>query len=139
MPASFLDTNVLVYLASADAEKAGRAEVLLASDEPVISVQVLGELVRVLRRKIGFSWAETRDFLAVVRELAVVRPVTVEIHDHALRLAERHGLSIFDATIVASALEAGCRTLWTEDLQDGRAFESRLRIRNPFRGAGAAT
>jgi len=34
--------------------------------------------------------------------------------------------------IVASALIAGCTTLWSEDLQDGRLIEGRLRIVNPF-------
>ena len=62
MPGSFLDTNVLVYLAQSDAAKAERVEPLLTVSA-VISVQVLNEFANVLRRKAAFSWAETRSFL----------------------------------------------------------------------------
>jgi len=52
-----------------------------------------------------------------------------------LTLAERYGLSIYDAMIAASALGADCDRLWSEDMQDGMAIESRLRIVNPFRSS----
>jgi predicted nucleic acid-binding protein len=35
--------------------------------------------------------------------------------------------------IAASALEADCDTLWSEDMQDGVVLDDRLRIANPFR------
>jgi predicted nucleic acid-binding protein len=47
-------------------------------------------------------------------------------------LAERYGLSIFDAMIAAAALNAGCDTLLSEDMQHGMALDE-LRIVNPFR------
>lgn len=80
MPGSFLDTNVLVYIASADALKARRAEALL-SEGGVISVQVLNELANVVRRKMRMSWPETRSFLALLRGLLAVRPLDVATHD----------------------------------------------------------
>ena len=52
-----------------------------------------------------------------------------------LALAERYGLSIYDAMIAASALEAGCDTLWSEDMQHRMVIEGRVRIINPFRMA----
>jgi predicted nucleic acid-binding protein len=52
------------------------------------------------------------------------------------RRIERHGLSISDAIIAVSALDADCHTLWSEDRLDGMTVENRLRIANPFRGAG---
>jgi predicted nucleic acid-binding protein len=39
---------------------------------------------------------------------------------------------IYDALIVASALEAECTTLYSEDLQDGQVIDGPLTIRNPF-------
>ena len=54
-------------------------------------------------------------------------------HDIGLKIAERYGLSVYDAMIVASALLAGCKTVLSEDMQDGQVLEGRLRIRNPFR------
>ena len=132
MPGSFLDTNVLLYLASADRAKADRAEQVV-HDGGAISVQVLNEVVHVARRKMGLDWAETRAFLGTLRALLTVHPLTVEVHDTGLAMAERYGLSTYDAMIAASALHAGCDTLWSEDMQTGLRIESRLRIANPFR------
>ena len=63
-------------------------------------------------------------------------PVDENTHDAGMRTAERYGLSIYDAMIVASALGAGFRVLLTEDMQDGLTIERRLLIRNPFGYAG---
>lgn len=134
MPGRFLDTNVLVYLASGDGAKADRAEAVVA-EGGVISVQVLNEAANVARRKMRLSWNETRLFLATLRGLLLVRPVTLEDHDTGLALAERHGFSIYDAMIVAAALAAGCDVLLSEDMQDGMVVEERLRIASPFAAA----
>src|SRR5262245_61621760 len=111
MPGSFFDTNVLLYVASGDAAKADRAEKLIDGGG-TISVQVLNEITSVARRKMGLSWADTRTFLSTVRALLAVRPLTIDVHDAGIRLAERYGLSIFDAMIAASAMDADCDTLW---------------------------
>ena len=132
MSGSFFDTNVLLYVASNDATKADRAEALLA-EGGTISVQVLNEAANVARRKMGLSWAELRAFLETFRSLLDVKPITVEIHEGALNVAERYGLSVFDALIVASALHAQCDVLWSEDMHHGLAIENCLRIVNPFR------
>jgi len=133
MPVSFFDTNVLVYLASGDASKANRAEAIVAGGGS-ISVQVLNELANVARRKMQMSWDETHALLGTLRGLLTVHLVTVETHDAGLRIAERYGLSIYDSMIAASALEAGCDTLWSEDMQHGMTLDEGLRIVNPFRG-----
>lgn len=132
MPASFFDSNVLLYLASADTAKADRAEEVLA-EGGAASVQVLNEVANVARRKMRLTWPETRDFLALVRGTLSIHPVTIETHDAGLALAERYNLSLFDAMIAAAALQAGCDTLWSEDMQDGLMLEDRLRVSNPFR------
>lgn len=133
MPGSFFDTNLLVYLASGDPVKADRAEHLLA-DGGVISVQVLNEFVNVARRKMRLTWPEIRDALRSFRAILRIDPVTTKVHDAGLDIAERHGLSTYDAMIVAAALEADCDTLWSEDMRDGRVFGD-LRVMNPFRAA----
>lgn len=132
MPGSFFDTNVLVYIAGNDQAKADRAEAAIARGG-AISVQVLNELANVARRKIRMSWADTHAFLEAIRGLLTVHPLSVEVHETALDVAERYGLSIYDALIAASALHAGCDTLWSEDLQHGMTLEQCLRIVNPFR------
>ena len=135
MPVSFFDTNVLVYLASEDAKKANLAEAAIAKGGS-ISVQVLNELANVARRKMRMSWADTHAFLNMLRGLLTVHPLTLETHETGLALAERYGLSTYDAMIAASALQAGCDTLWSEDMQHGMALDEGLRIADPFRVGG---
>ena len=53
------------------------------------------------------------------------------LHTEAVSLAHTHDFSFYDSLIIASALEAGCDTLLTEDLQTGRRIEG-LTIVNPF-------
>jgi predicted nucleic acid-binding protein len=132
MPANFFDTNVLVCLASGDPVKADRAERVIGAGGAV-SVQVLNELANVARRKMQMSWTETHAFLNMVRNVLTVHALTVETHEIGLRLAEKYRLSIYDAMIAASALQAGCDTLWSEDMKHGLAVDGILRILNPFR------
>lgn len=133
MPGSFFDTNILIHLASGEAAKADRAEAIVASGG-AISVQVFNELTNVARRKMQMSCDETRAYLATIRELLTVHPLTVEIHQTGLDLAERYGLATYDAMIAASALQADCDTLWSEDMQHGMKLGEGLRVMNPFRG-----
>src|SRR5215217_6295127 len=101
MAGDFLDSNVLVY-AYTDDPRAAAARALLARG-CTISVQGLNEFVNVARRKLGNSWNEIREALAVIRDLCpTVMPVGLDTHEAALRLAERHGFAVFDALMVAS-------------------------------------
>jgi predicted nucleic acid-binding protein len=134
MPGSFLDTNILINLASDDATKADRAEAIVR-EGGTISVQVLNEVANVARRKMLWSWREARGFLSSLRELLTVHPVTVDTHELGLALAERYQLGVYDALIAASALLAECDKLWSEDMQDGMTIDGRLRIINPFRAS----
>ncbi len=138
MPGSFFDTNVLLYLASSETEKADRAEQLLG-DGGTVSVQVLNEFANVARRRMALSWVETRSFLASVRGLLDIVPVTLEVHETGLVLAERYGFSVYDALIVAAALISDCDVLWSEDFQHGLRIDRRLRVVNPFHPAQRAS
>ncbi len=111
--------------------KAAKAEEVIAGGG-AISVQVLNELANVARRKMRMPWADIHELLGLLRGLLTVYPVTVETHETGLALAERYGLSTFDAMIAASALHAGCDTLWSEDMQHGMTLSEGLRIVNPF-------
>ena len=136
MGVSFFDTNVLVYLASDDTAKADRAEAALAAGG-AISVQVLNELTNIARRRMRMGWTEIHAWLALLRGVLTVHPLTLQTHDTGMALAERYGLSTYDAMIAAAALGAGCDTLWSEYLHDGMVLEGGLRVVNPFRAAGA--
>ena len=105
MPGSFFDTNVLLYVASGDPAKADRAEKLIGAGG-TISVQVLNEITNVARRKMGLSWAETRAFLSMLRALLPVQPLTIEIHETGLALAERYGLDHLDLSVFSVDMAA---------------------------------
>ena len=59
--------------------------------------------------------------------------ITISTHETALKLAEDHGYEVYDALVIAAALESGCSTLYSEDLQDGQVIDGKLTIRNPFK------
>lgn len=131
MGGRFVDTNVLLYLASGDARKADLAEAIVAQGG-TISVQILNEIANVLRGKMQMSWSDTRLFLDMIRALLTVEPVTAATHAKGLAVSELYGLSIYDAMVVAAALIANCDTLVSEDIRDGLVIDDRLRIVNPF-------
>jgi predicted nucleic acid-binding protein len=132
---AFFDTNILVYAQQAGG-KADRARALLAGGGK-LSVQVLNEFTAVSRRKQAKEWREIGE--AISDLLALVEPplaLTFDLHAAARALAEEHQLSFYDALIVASAIEAGCDVLYSEDMQHGRSIGG-LAIANPFRGSNA--
>lgn len=128
----FLDTNVLLYATLQPDQRAEAARALLAR-RGTISVQVLNEFANVAARKLRRPWPEISRALAAIRVLcAPPLPLTVAIHEAGIGIAERTGYQLYDALIIAAALEAGCDTLFSEDLQDGHVIGDRLTIRNPF-------
>jgi predicted nucleic acid-binding protein len=132
MSASFFDTNVLLCLMLHQERNASKV-LDLVSGGGMVSVQVLNEIVNVSRKKYRKPWPEVMDLLLLVREFLDVVPLTVEIHEQGLVLAEKHGFSVYDAMIVAAALLNRCETLWSEDMHHGMVVEGKLRIVNPFK------
>jgi predicted nucleic acid-binding protein len=127
----FFDTNVLLYAVAQGDPRGPQAEELLAAGG-VISVQILNEFVSVARRKILMPWSQVTEALEAFRVLCPAPiPITIEIHDGARKIAEQHGYNIYDALVISAALEAGCATLYSEDLQDGQVIDG-ITVRNPF-------
>jgi predicted nucleic acid-binding protein len=127
---AFFDSNILIYAFSTDA----RRERALAAigGGGVISVQVLNEFTNVLRKKQKQEWPVIEAALHTLRfRFPEIMPLTADTHAAALGFAREHGLAFYDALIVAAATEAGCDTLYSEDMQHGRAIAG-LTIRNPF-------
>jgi predicted nucleic acid-binding protein len=133
MPDSrFFDTNILIYAFAADDPRSARAEALIA-DGGVIGVQVLNEFTNVTRRKLRWQWERIEAAFVVLEELlGPARPLTAAVHARAVMVARDREVSLYDALIVAAAVEAGCRILCSEDLQHGQRFGA-LRVENPFR------
>ena len=130
---AFFDTNVFVYAVVQDEPRSQQAEELIA-EGGTVSVQVLYEFADVVRRKAKMPWDEVRFAIENITALCPdPLPITIDTHQEALTIAEKYGYRIYDALIVASALEAKCAILYSEDMQDGQVIDHRLTIRNPFR------
>lgn len=132
MSGFFLDTNVIVYAFSDDPRRVRAAELL--GDRPIVSVQNLNEFASVARRKLKIPWDEVSDALALIESsCARILPLTLELHHLGVEAASRFGLGIYDAMIVAAALETGCDRLYSEDMHHGLVIDGRVSIENPFR------
>ncbi|MFN8794197.1 MAG: PIN domain-containing protein [Betaproteobacteria bacterium] len=133
----FVDTNVVVYaLTDQDPHKQAIAQRLLAergAARPSLSTQVLAETYAVLTRKQRWTADDALAAVTLLKSLRVVA-LTPENQIEALRLAVEHRLSGWDAMVVQAALQAGCDTLFSEDLQPGRRFGG-LEVVNPFDAA----
>lgn len=126
----FFDSNILLYLPTTDVVKAERAEALL-SDGGTVSIQVLDEFAAVALRKFGKTIPEIRLTLAGIRSVCSIATTDIATHEQGLDIVERYKFSIYDSMLLASALQAGCRTFYSEDLHHGQRIGS-LTIRNPF-------
>jgi predicted nucleic acid-binding protein len=126
----FFDTNIVVYAQQPNAK--GEAARELLAQGGFVSVQVLNEFASISQRKFGRSWGEIAEAINDVTAMTEA-PValSLDLHAAARTLAEKNGLSFYDALIVAAALEAGCSVLLSEDMQHGRRLGT-LTIRNPF-------
>ncbi len=131
----FADTNLLVYVFDhGSPAKREIARHLLAerAGDLVLSAQVLSEFYWVVTRKLrpplpaGMA-REAVEHLATFPVVAIDRRLVTK----ATETAHREQLSLWDAQIVEAAAVAGCDTLLTEDLEDGRVIRG-VEVVNPF-------
>ena len=127
----FLDSNIVLYALGDDDVKKRVASRLLA-DYPCISTQVINECSHVMPRKLLWKPEQVAEELEILLVLVRLQPVDIRHIRLAWAIAARYGFSHYDSLIVASALDARCEQLFSEDLKHGGVIESRLRIVNPF-------
>ena len=134
----FLDTNILIYALdqSAPAKQRHAAELIrdaIATGRGIISAQVVQEVLDTARRKFEqpMTIAECRGHLQNVLEPLCAYLPSISTYDHALRIVEETGYTLYDALILTAAIESGCRTLLTADMQHSRKVQA-LTIFNPF-------
>jgi predicted nucleic acid-binding protein len=134
----FLDSNILVYAFGTQKGLTPdpRTEIAerIVIEGGAISVQVLNEFAQVCSRKVRLDWDEIRGRLETIKELCdPAVPITLDIHEAAVVLSSRFGFSVYDSLILAAAKRAGCKTVYSEDMQHGQDVDG-VRIVNPFRG-----
>ena len=134
----FLDTNIFVYalgkaLSSKHAVASRLVDEAIDSGKGIISYQVVQEFLNVAFRRFSppISTADAEQVLGVTLRPLLAVHSSYSLYMQAFELTRRYSLSWYDSLIVAAALEADCRILYTEDLQHGQKF-SDLRVVNPF-------
>lgn len=132
---AFFDSNVLVYALASDDRPRRLIALKLVEEHSragslVLSTQVLMETYNVLTRKKRALGADARASLRLLARHEIVA-LGASAALNAMALAEQHKLSSWDALIIQAAIESGCNTLFSEDMQAGRRFDE-VEIVNPF-------
>lgn len=136
-----VDTNILIYAEGIEFVPADRPKIeaarrlmhglLAAQDRPVLALQALAELYRLLVTKARLPSEIAHSRIRRLMGVSETVETTEDIFDHAVALARDHGFQIFDAIILAAAAEARCDLLLSEDMQDGFAWRG-VTVTNPF-------
>ena len=127
-----IDTNILVYCHSNDEPGKQNTAISFFALRPVISTQVLSEYLNVVKRKLKLPKDKIMDACLQNIEMCILQPVSFTTLKYARNLLDRYDFQMFDSIVVASALEADCQILYSEDFQHGLLVENRLKIINPF-------
>ena len=137
-PATFLDTNILVYAYDRSAgEKQTLAAQLVATlwenENGCLSIQVLQEFYVTVTRKISTP-LDAGTARQIVADLSNWRLHTPQASDllQAIDLQQSHQIAFWDAMVLQSALSLGCIRLYTEDFNHKQKFGD-LQVINPFR------
>lgn len=127
-----IDTNVLVYLYDNSIPTKRNIALELLSNKPQIPSQVVSELLNVLRRLLPMS---KENLLMHIAELIMgcnIIPTLPSTLYKASLLVKNYQFQLFDAVIVASAMENNCSILYSEDMHYGLKVDNKLLILNPF-------
>lgn len=132
----FIDTNVFLYALSdllEEQTKAERARQLLLNENWGWSVQVAGEFYHIAtstRRQFRLPHSSAMEYVETWLNFptASLHPSTVV---SALGIRDRFKISYWDAAIIATARELGCRTIYSEDLSHGQDYDG-VKVTNPF-------
>jgi predicted nucleic acid-binding protein len=134
----FLDTNILVYAYDGhDPNKQKIAQSLviegLELDTGILSVQVLGEFFSVVTRQIKrlMTPDEAREAIVLFSNLPV-QEIDLTLVQRAIETHKIYGISYWDSLIVAAAERAQCKSILTEDLNDGQVYHG-ISVSNPFK------
>ena len=137
----FIDSNIWVYTLLEARDDAAKQQIALellrnlpTSVSILVSVQVINEFHWTLTRKyrLADDVALDKATNGIIALTSAVLPLDLDTYLEASNIRKRYNLSFWDSLIVASALRAGCTTLYTEDLNHGMIVGKKLHIVNPF-------
>ena len=134
----FIDTNIFIYsFDSINTFKQQKAKNLISSAlynfNGCTSYQVIQEFINVATQKFDtpLNKKDCRKYIETVLEPLCEIFVSSQLFNDALDIKEGWKYSFYDSLIIAAAIKANCKILFSEDLQ----HEQRIRdlvITNPF-------
>jgi predicted nucleic acid-binding protein len=139
----FIDTNLWIYglVASQQPDESHKHQIMLSLLQQVlqtstihISSQVLNECHWNLIKKFGCNDQDVQQLIATnIIPISIIDSLTLRIYHQSFIYRTKYHFSFWDSLIVASAIEAGCRILYTEDMQHQQHLEDKdLMLLNPF-------
>lgn len=136
MPTVCVDTNIWVYSLGTPQAKDDNKQVMAqaaikSAGKITLTPQIINELGFVLIRKQGWSNDDLQPMIENLLKQCTLHIPSSYWHLHALQLRNDFSLSYWDSLVVAAALEAGCHTLLSEDMQHQQII-SGLKTVNPF-------
>ena len=131
----FIDTNILVYAASAspqDQIKRKKATDIIATGDFGLSGQVLAEFYSVVTTKgkppmspvTASAWIDLLDMQPIM-------PVDANLVRRGIEISVRYQISYWDGAIIVAAEALGAKTLYSEDLNHGQTYGD-VDVINPF-------
>jgi predicted nucleic acid-binding protein len=130
---AFIDTNVFIYYqCSDDIDKYKISEDVINFFDCVVSTQVLNEICNLLTRKYPTPLSEIQKYIIDIIASSDLVVITFSLIQKALELHSKLSISYYDALMVVAALEANCKYLISEDMQDGLIINNKLQIVNIY-------
>jgi predicted nucleic acid-binding protein len=128
-----IDTNIMLYsLDDFYPEKQRISRAIIASHKPLFCSQNLSEFLNVCLRRLKIPKSQVCSIAQVFLNECVFFPVTRNVTLKSFQLVQNYDFQVFDAIIVAAAMDAGCRILYSEDMQHQQIIEKTLTVINPF-------
>jgi predicted nucleic acid-binding protein len=132
-----LDTNILVYSVDrAAGSRHERAKEIVSRARLAacwLMLQAISEFYTVVTRKDLMPRAEASRVAGYWLDVFPAAAASVVAVRAALATANAGGTSYWDALLIATAAEAGCTAILTEDMANGSILHG-VRIMNPFAG-----
>lgn len=135
----FVDTNILLYAISRDAEEMHKAELsraILRERDLCLSVQVLQEFYVQATRASRPDPVDHEQAVKLVESFLrfPLADLNRQLTLAAMATRKRFLISYWDAAILEAARALGCDTVLSEDLSDDQDYGG-VRVENPFRAA----
>ncbi len=130
----FIDTNIWLYafIEGSEPGKSLSARSILRNCLPVVSVQIVNEVCVNLIKKANFPEEKVRELIESFYENYQVVTLDQMILSNASNLRLQYSFSFWDSLVIAAALAAQVKVVYSEDIQHGLQVGDNLRIINPL-------